>query len=70
MGSRAQRLNPKGGLDDLVGQIGVARTEIGTEGTAFVVGEYWQAFCEGRIESGKPVQVVEIAGNRLKVKPT
>ena len=70
MGIRAQRLNPKGGLDDLVGQIGVARTEIGTEGTAFVVGEYWQASCEGRIESGKPVQVVEIAGNRLKVKST
>ena len=70
MGIKAQRLSPKGGLDDLVGQTGVARTEIGEEGTAFVAGEYWQAFSEGRIESGKPVRVVEIVGSRLKVTPT
>ena len=68
MGIRAQRLRLRSGLDDMVGQRGVARTDIGDEGIVFVMGEYWQAFCDGNIDGGSPVEVVEIAGNRLKVR--
>ena len=68
MGIRAQRLRPRGGLDDLIGQTGVARTDIGADGTVFVAGEYWQAVCDGQVRTGQNVRVVKIVGSTLKVE--
>ncbi len=68
MGLQAQRRRPRGGLDDLPGRVGVARTEIGQDGTVFVGGEYWRAFSETRIAEGQEVDVLSVDGNRLRVR--
>jgi membrane-bound serine protease (ClpP class) len=66
MGIRAQRASPY--LDDLVGQTGIARTDINADGTVFIAGEYWQAACDGHIDADKHVRVIRIDGPRLTVK--
>lgn len=69
MGIRAQRAAPCGGLDDLVGKKGIARTDIGSDGTVFVAGEYWQARCDGHIPSGEGVEVIGVSGSAVDVRP-
>ncbi|MDP6779934.1 MAG: NfeD family protein, partial [Candidatus Latescibacteria bacterium] len=68
MGIRAQSAAPSGGLDDLVGQTGVVRTDIDPEGTVFIAGEYWQARSEGPIASGRKVEVVDVSGSTVHVR--
>ena len=68
MGIRAQKASPY--LDDLVGQTGVARTDINADGTVFVAGEYWQACCDRHIESGTRVRILGVDGSTLTVTRT
>ncbi len=68
MGIRAQKTSPY--LDDLVGQTGVARTDINADGTVFVAGEYWQACCDRHIESGTRVRILGVDGSTLTVTRT
>jgi len=47
-----------------------AITEInGNSGKVFVDGEYWNAVSDSPIESGAPVEIIEMQGLILKVKP-
>src|SRR6476660_3185237 len=43
LGLKARRAAVVSGIETLVGQVGVSRTDIGLQGTVFVRGEYWQA---------------------------
>lgn len=52
----------------IVGEVGVAQTEINPEGRVFVHGEWWTAVCESRIPSGERVRVVGVDGLRLRVE--
>ncbi|HKL26437.1 MAG TPA: nodulation protein NfeD [Desulfuromonadales bacterium] len=66
---RAQRSRFHSGREGLVGERGRAVTTISGTGTAFVHGEYWQAFAEEEIAEGESVEVVGLVSSmRLKVR--
>jgi membrane-bound serine protease (ClpP class) len=68
-GYRALRRKPVTGQEGLVGERGVAVTELGgADGKIFVHGEYWAAESEERIEKGAPVIVAQVDGMRLRVR--
>lgn len=69
-GIRAQRGRARMGRESLVGQEGVARTDLVPEGTVHVAGEMWTASAEdGRITEGERIRVVGVDGLRLRVRP-
>ncbi len=68
-GWRALRRKPLTGSEGLVGERGVAITELGTrEGKVFVHGEYWAAEADERIDQGAPVVVDRVDGMLLRVR--
>jgi len=68
-GILAQRRQPAGGIEGLVGESGVARTAIepGTEGRVLVHGELWTAESDEPIRAGERVRVLSGEGLRLRV---
>ncbi|UCF70628.1 MAG: nodulation protein NfeD [candidate division WOR-3 bacterium] len=69
LGVRAQFRKRATGSEGLVGEIGTARTDIGSDGgTVFVHGEFWNAVSEKKIASGKKVRVVKVENMTLKVE--
>jgi membrane-bound serine protease (ClpP class) len=56
------------GDQGIVGEVGVARTEINPEGRVFVHGEWWSAVSQARIPSGERVRIVGMDGLRLRVE--
>jgi len=68
LGLQAQRRRPVTGVNDLVGKVGVARTEVHSKGMVFVAGEYWSATSETPIESGAGVRVRAVNGPVLTVE--
>jgi membrane-bound serine protease (ClpP class) len=69
---RTHRQPAFSGRDTLLGQAGVARTEVGSEGTVQVNGELWRASASDRAQSipaGARVRVVAIDGLHLTVRP-
>ena len=65
---RAMRRKPTGGVDGMMGEVGVVTEPIEPEGLVFVHGETWRAFSEERIEPGERVEVVGINGLLLNVR--
>ena len=65
---RAHRRKPMTGMEGLVGERGVAVTELAAAGQIFVHGEYWAAEADERIEKGTPVIVDRVEGMRLRVR--
>lgn len=66
---KAHRRKPVTGTEGLVGEEGIARTEITSEnGTALVHGEIWQAFSDERIERGDKIVVEAVRGLKIKVR--
>lgn len=65
---KAHRKKPVSGIDGLVGETGMAETDIAPEGKIFTHGEYWEAFSDERIIKGEKVVVASVEGMRLKVK--
>ena len=65
----ANRLPPQSGAERLVGRRGVACTDLTPEGQVRVELEDWSAVAvdEESIRAGEPVQIVDIAGVRLRV---
>ena len=58
LGMRARKNKQMTGVDTLVGEVGVSRTEINPEGTVMVRGEYWRA------RSAQPI----LAGQRVSIR--
>ncbi len=56
------------GSAGLIGEKGVAHTNLAPGGQVFVHGEYWQAVSDEPINAGEPVEVVEVTGLKLKVR--
>ncbi|OGC78771.1 MAG: serine protease [candidate division Zixibacteria bacterium RBG_16_40_9] len=67
MGLKAQRRKPTTGEKGMLGQIGLARSKIDTEGYVFVQGEIWNAKSDSPIEAGQKVKVVGVEDLTLKV---
>ncbi len=65
---KAHRRKPATGREGLIGEEGVAMTEIMPEGTVFVRGEYWDAQGPERVMKGDKIVVVAVEGMRLKVR--
>ncbi len=68
MGIRAQRRRVTTGSEGLVGELGVARTEILGDGTVFVRGELWSARSDEQVAPGDAVEVLAVEGMRVKVR--
>ena len=56
------------GSESMVGEIGVAKTDVGADGRVFVHGEWWNAKSDQLIPSGQRVRIVGIDGLNLKVE--
>ncbi len=65
---KAQRAKPTTGSGGLVGEIGVARTDINPSGKVFVHGELWRAVTDNPVKNGEPVRVIAV--NRLVLTVT
>lgn len=65
---RAFHSRPKGGMDGLIGEVGLVKENIDREGLIFVHGEYWRASAREKIEAGERVEVESYEGLILKVK--
>jgi len=65
---KAHRRKPVTGGEGLVGEEGIADTEIMAEGKVFVRGEYWDAASPERIMKGEKVVVTAVEGMRVRVR--
>lgn len=65
---RAFRSKPKGGMEGLIGEVGLVKESIDPEGTVFVHGELWSAVAREKIDPGEKVEVESIQGLLLKVR--
>ncbi len=57
------------GASTMIGQDGVAVTELTPAGTIVIGGEYWNAVCTGEVPRGTAVRVLELNGLLLRVAP-
>jgi membrane-bound serine protease (ClpP class) len=63
------RRRPITGIEALVGQLAVARSDLDPEGTVFLKGELWQAVVsEGSVRRGEQVEITEVSGFKLRVR--
>lgn len=66
---KAYRRRPVTGTEGLVGEKGIAKTDItGEGGLVLAHGEIWQAFSDERIEKGDKIVVESVKGLKIKVK--
>src|SRR2546425_13013982 len=56
------------GEEGMIGEQGIAKTEIHNEGNVFVHGEYWNAFSNRPIPAGARVRVVKVQGLKVEVE--
>jgi membrane-bound serine protease (ClpP class) len=56
------------GEEGMIGEQGVAKTEIHNQGKVLVHGEYWNAFSDRPIPAGARVRVVRVQGLKIKVE--
>ncbi len=68
-GLRAQRRKPATGREGLIGEEGVATTDIDRTGQAFIHGELWTVASSERIAKGEAVVVVSMKGLKPEVMP-
>jgi len=65
---RAYRRTPKGGMEGLLGEIGVVQERIDPVGLVFAHGEYWNATSEEIAEEGDKVEIIGSRGLELIVR--
>ncbi len=66
---RARRNKIVTGAQGIIGEVGVARTNLTPSGKVFVHGELWNAHSNWPLHSGAPVRVVAIHQLELEVEP-
>lgn len=64
----ASKARPLQDLDNLIGQIGRAKTDVHNEGSVQVVSELWSARSENPISAGAPIRVIKREGFTLIVE--
>ena len=65
---KARRNRVVTGTEGMIGEIGVARTQLGLEGKVFVHGEIWNAVAKAPLAEGVKVRVSAVNGLRLVVE--
>ncbi len=69
MGVKAQQRKPTTGLEGMLGEAGLAQTDLSPDGTVRVRGELWSAIAsEGTIGRGDKVVITAVEGLRLRVR--
>lgn len=68
MALKAQLAKPATGSEGLVGEIGVAQTQLNPEGKVFIHGEFWNAYTDEAIEAREKIRVLKTEGLKLKVE--
>lgn len=68
-GLEAIRLGPSHNLDQLIGTVYQATSDIAQEGTLYAAGEEWSAYSEKFIPAGSQVRVIRREGLVLIVEP-
>jgi len=68
-GLEAISREPTHTLENIVGAIGTARTDIYKEGTVYIGAEEWSACSEEKIKAGEKVKVIRREGLLLIVEP-
>ena len=66
---RSQTRRSVTGDAGLLGERGVAYTDLKPEGPVFVHGEYWHAVSEAPVAAGEAVEVVKVVNLTLYVRP-
>ena len=66
---RSQLRRTLTGKAAMVGEQGVAYTDLKPEGQVFVHGEYWQAVSNEPVAAGDTVEVVKVIGLKIYVRP-
>ena len=69
MATRARGRKIITGMEGIIGETGIAKTELNPTGSVLVHGETWTAECEGQISEGTPVTVTSIHGLTIMVEP-
>jgi membrane-bound serine protease (ClpP class) len=67
-GLKAQFRRPTTGSEGLVGERGVATTDIDPGGQAFIHGEIWTVLSRARIAKGEEIEVVSVKGLKPEVR--
>ncbi|MBN3038233.1 MAG: nodulation protein NfeD [Candidatus Omnitrophica bacterium] len=65
---RAHRRKTTVGAEALVGQVGLAKSNISEEGKVFIHGELWDAESKDKIKKGEKVEIEKVEGLKLIVK--
>lgn len=65
---RSFRYKVSTGSEGMVGELGVARTDVTEKGQVFVHGELWNAAAAQPIESGAQVRVIAVEGLKIRVE--
>ena len=68
-GVRALRRQPATGPEGMVGLMGSAKTNLTPNGKIFVQGEIWDAVSSVPVTEGQPIQITQIDGLTVHVKP-
>ncbi len=68
-GVRALRRQTPTGSEGMIGRIGSAKTNLAPQGQIFVQGEIWEAVSSAPVTAGQPVQITQIDGLTVHVKP-
>jgi membrane-bound serine protease (ClpP class) len=66
---RAHGSKVETGQSGLVGETGIARTQLAPDGKIFIHGEYWNATSSVPVPPGTPVRVLAVEGLHLRVEP-
>ena len=65
---QAHRESPITGVEGMIGELGVADTDLAPEGKVMLRGEYWNASSAQPVQKGEKVRVVGVTGLRLTVQ--
>ena len=68
MAIRARLKKPSTGMEGLIGEEGIASTNITPEGKVSIHGEFWNVITDQNIERGEKVLVIGVKNLKLKVK--
>lgn len=66
---RARRNKVMTGIEGLIGEIGIAQTQLAPAGKVFIHGEIWDAVATTDVPAGEKVIVQNVDGLQLKVDP-
>lgn len=69
LGVKALREGTMTGSEGVIGQVGMAKTNLSPAGQIFVHGEIWDAVSEEPVQAGHHIEVTNVKGLTLHVKP-